>query len=662
MNIVNFYKNYEITTLYITRKQLLNLSFHLGHKKKNWLKVYNLYILGYRLNYVIFNIDYILYYLNRVVLFLNELFYKYGRIFMISHMRNRGFIGLSYFFFKKLKYGGFYDGKYIGGLIFNFFVLKQIKKKKKLQYHINFFGFKYFLPSTIVVLDSNEFYSCFFESLYFGIPSIGVVDSDLYYGCFYPIFGNNESFFFSIYILIYIYFLKKKNIFLRKLRYYLFIIDIFKWILIYKIYLICIKYKKYDFLVYLFKKYYNYMDESLNASINIYMRIRTFKFLKKMLLIRINIYRNLIKNIKYYKYNTYQRKLKIFFKKKVKLLSEYSLFNYFLRYENFETPDDHYLKLKEYFEYGYKISYRWDFKIWKYNRLSDLTYRYYTNDEIMNYYDNWFKKIEKRSNLSGFVRYHFKEKERARITYYKLYLRLLSFVYGRQYLFILIYKILKRNFKLIAAKILMRRHRKLKPIKYFFKRYIFQFFNIYKNKAVDINVKSLYPMYYYVVNYPFFTWSFLNKYYLRLLILNRSMAKQFAYKYRTYLRKTIRYIFRHKGKVYRTHFFYNKTLASLYINDFKLVITVLRQFLKKGKFNLIFMVWTRFKKFLVSYMKKERLTFKNTYFYKYDRKKKKKLIYFFYLYKKKKKKLLLKLYKIYCFGLYTYNINFKQFF
>src|SRR5579875_4070657 len=98
---LKFYEQNENITLFITRKQLLNLSFYLGHKKKNWLKVYSLYILGYRLNYVIFNIDYILYYLNRVVLFLNELFYKYGRIFMISHMRNRGFIGLSYFFFKK---------------------------------------------------------------------------------------------------------------------------------------------------------------------------------------------------------------------------------------------------------------------------------------------------------------------------------------------------------------------------------------------------------------------------------------------------------------------------------------------------------------------------------------------------------------------------------
>lgn len=666
MSIINFYKNFDVTNLYITRKQLLNLSIHLGHKKKNWLKIYNLYILGFRLGYIIFNLDYILYYLNRVILFLNELFYKYGRMFIISHLRNRGFIGLSYFFFKKLKYGGFYDGKYIGGLISNFFVLKEMKKKKKLKYHINFFGFKYFLPSVILILDSNEFYSCFLEALYLGIPSIGVIDSDLYNNCFYPIFGNNESFFFSIYLLIYIYFLKKKNIFLRKLKYYLFLIDMYVWIIIYNIYRICIKYEKYDFLCTLFKEYYNYIHECLDGDVQLngirYFRVETFKFLNKLLLLRLNIFRKLLKRIKCYKYYKYQRQLKYFFKKKVKFLNESTLKQYFINIDKtYKTFNNYQLKLNEYFEFGYNINklYRWDFGIWKYNRLSDLSYKYYLNNEEDGETKKNNKKIEKRLKLSGFVRFHFRTKHY--LTYYTLYLALISFVYGRQYLFILIYRILKRKFTMAVVKILSRSHRKITSILYFFRRYIFQFYNLYKVPIYGIDLMYVPSLKYNIINYGFSVWNFLDRYYLRLLLLNRSMAKQLVYKYRTYVRKHIRYIFKRKGVLYRAHFFYNKTLQNLYLNDFKLVINVLHKFLKKGKFNLIFMIWIRFKKFLISYKRSKNLILKKSYFYKYNRKKKKKLVYYFFLFMSKKRKLLLKLLKIYCFGWYTYNMNFRQF-
>ena len=106
--------------LLCTKRQFLNLSAHIGHKKTKWVHRMSLYIYAVRNDIVIFNIDYIQLSYNRAMLFMQTVFMYGGRFFCLSNFVNVGFRGLSEYFLKKMGFG-FYDGRFLGGLVSNFF-------------------------------------------------------------------------------------------------------------------------------------------------------------------------------------------------------------------------------------------------------------------------------------------------------------------------------------------------------------------------------------------------------------------------------------------------------------------------------------------------------------------------------------------------------------
>jgi ribosomal protein S2 len=651
---LKFYEQYENITLFITRKQLLNLSFYLGHKKKNWLKIYNLYILFYRLNYVIFNLDYSQYFLFRAFKFLNFLLFNYGKIFILSYLKNKNFSGLSYYFLKKFKFGAYYDGRYQGGLISNFFVIQKKKKKITSRFSFNFKYLRGFLPSLVSICDSAEFFSCFAESLYLGLPNLGIIDSDLYQNCMYSIFGNNRSFFFNIYIFIYLFFLRKKNIFLRKMRYYIFLIDIYRWLLLYILYIVAIKYEKYDLLIFLFNKYYEYSHDYLYRRFiyrNIkYTQQRTFLIVKQLFLLRIQIYKYFLKKNIHYK--NYQKILKIFFLKRIRYLNELSLLAYFYKYENFQTAEDQYFKFKYYNAFGFYFGSTWSYKIWKLTKISDLTFRYYTDDTLVNYYDNWFKKIEGRERLSGLSRYKFKQ--RKILYFFKLYIRQLTFIYGKRYLYILLYKILKRRFKIRAAKILLKRHRKLQPVKNFYKYYIFQVINLFRDAVIPLSSRFIPNFIFNRLNYRFFLWSYLNRYYLYLLLSNRGVSKKFIYKYKNYKKSYIKFKFKFK----KTFLFQNQSLKILFRRFRYINKVILKKFLKAKDGELLFLNFKRFKMVLKQFIFKQFYFRKSRFLKVLD----KKFFFFIKLFFYKKKKKILFLLKNRVLGFVLAEQTFSNFF
>lgn len=335
---INFFSNKKYCFNF-TRLQLLNLSLHLGHSKLKWLWYFKPYISLLYKNNIILNLDIILYTLKRSLLFIGYLLQNYGKIFSVSSFVNYKFNGLSSYFLQKIKCG-FYDGKYVGGLVSNFFQIKTMKKAFYYQFITNLYKIKY-LPSCFLIFDSNKFYSCFTEASYINIPSIGFIDTDLNYkNCLYPIVANNESFFIYLYYLILVVFLYKNKTIDNKKYYFSFVISLYMYILRYLLYFIlirtilCLKKKaeynrkkvkmkfKYvsfaRFLFFLFKKFYNVEFDFLLYNpfafkpkyyqIRVYTLPVIFKFFLIVIRTRLHFLMKILRFLKY-KCNIYIYKL-----------------------------------------------------------------------------------------------------------------------------------------------------------------------------------------------------------------------------------------------------------------------------------------------------------------------------------------------------------------
>lgn len=219
----------------LTKTQLLNLSLHLGHKSSTWTKSYSLYTYAIRNGVVIFNLDYIQLLFNRAFQFVEKVLEFKGRFFSVSNFVNVGFGGLGEYFFSPIGFG-FYDGRFIGGLVSNFFIIRNVTRRFKYEFRSSFWNFKMYLPSGFLIFDTNEFFGCIRESLYVGVPSISIVDSDLdYRDAFYPIIGNNENIFFGLYVLIFVKNMYRKMQYLRFLKYYKVVISVIFLFLRYKL-------------------------------------------------------------------------------------------------------------------------------------------------------------------------------------------------------------------------------------------------------------------------------------------------------------------------------------------------------------------------------------------------------------------------------------------
>lgn len=201
------------------KNQLLNLSIHIGHDTKNWFYDATHYLFGVKNNIIIFNIDYILYSLKRIILVITEIIIKYGEPYIISPFYNYGYRSFCQYFIKKFRFN-YYDGLYRGGLVSNFFVLKNLHSSITSSIFIK--KTKNLFPSCVIICDSNEFYSCFKEALHIGIIPIGIIDSDLDSRIsMYLLAGNNESIIIHIYFILLIYFKIKVSLFLRKKKLFL---------------------------------------------------------------------------------------------------------------------------------------------------------------------------------------------------------------------------------------------------------------------------------------------------------------------------------------------------------------------------------------------------------------------------------------------------------
>lgn len=196
--------------LNITKTQLINLQLNVGHNKGKWLKFFDNVIYGIRHNLIIFNLDFTLYNLKKSLNFIINVTNLRGKLFFISSFINKKKIGMSQFILKALAEHGYYDGKFIGGLISNiksFFSIKVLSNKKAVY---NFSNLNNIYPSCVIIGDSNRFYLTIKEASYLAIPSISIIDTDLdYYFSFYSLYGNNESKLIHFFLL-YINFLASK--------------------------------------------------------------------------------------------------------------------------------------------------------------------------------------------------------------------------------------------------------------------------------------------------------------------------------------------------------------------------------------------------------------------------------------------------------------------
>lgn len=280
-----------------TRVQLLNLSLHLGHSKLKWLWYFKPYIYAIYKNNIIINLDLVLFSLKRSLLFISNLLQNYGKVFSISSFVNYKFYGLGNYFMEKIKCG-YYDGKYVGGVISNFFQMKYMKKAFFYKFLTNVDKFK-FLPSCFLVFDSNNFYSCFVEAAYIGIPSVGFIDTDLNYkNCLYPIISNNESVYIYIYYLILVVFLYKNRNYEVKKHYYVFLVSLYMYILKYMFFFVLIrtfvknfKIKKQQLKI---KEYFLKKDIELKKQLKLMqlkrnVKLRQQKFKKDLIKLRRKI-------------------------------------------------------------------------------------------------------------------------------------------------------------------------------------------------------------------------------------------------------------------------------------------------------------------------------------------------------------------------------------
>jgi hypothetical protein len=461
-------------------------------------------LVGFRNNLLIINMDYSLFLINRTISFLYNIILKYGLIFAISGFVNYKFSGLSQYFFKKYNFG-YYDGKYIGGLVSNLFKVRRTKKRYKYEFVSNFRKIK-FMPSCFLIFDSNKFYLSFIEANQIRIPSIGFIDSDLNYRyCFYPIIANNESFFIQFYYLLSCIFLKKKIIFLRRFKFFLFYLHIFINILRYKLYLNLIrvifnkniekkkKKKYYNFFRLLLLKYkikfnfllkkietiqvyygHKYYYSTLNILYILYysitsrllflykclriFKLRFFKIKRRMLKGKFKIKRKKIKRYKFYKFK------RLIFKLYYNAIYRLRYFRK-LMYDN-----DLAFKNLKLFELN--------------NKLYHIQYEKYIN--VLKPKLNLIKRLNNKKMFKLFRRSYYYG--------FKLYLKLLSLFFAKKFFFYnlqFIYNLpswrAKRLFTLtfpsrIVNRVFMKKVFQIKNV--FYKRFVFlrKFIYKYKNR------------------------------------------------------------------------------------------------------------------------------------------------------------------------------------
>ncbi len=216
--------------LNITKTQLINLQLNVGHSKGKWLKFFDNVIYGIRHNLIIFNLDFTIYNLRKSLNFIINVTNLRGKLLFISSFINKKKIGMSQYILKSLSEHGYYDGKYIGGLVSNiksFFSIKNLSNKKAIY---NFSNLNKIYPSCVIISDSNRFYLTIKEASYLAVPSISIIDTDLdYYFSFYSLYGNNESKLIHFFLLYINYlgsrigsFLESKLFFINKVKKLLF--------------------------------------------------------------------------------------------------------------------------------------------------------------------------------------------------------------------------------------------------------------------------------------------------------------------------------------------------------------------------------------------------------------------------------------------------------
>lgn len=123
--------------LYLTRKQLINLQFNIGHNKGKWLKFLDFSLYGIRNSLIIFNLDFSVFILRKIAKYIVNVSSLRGRLFFISSFLNSNNVGLSQYVLRKFfNLHGFYDGSFLGGLISNLKLFLKLKRLHKKKVHI----------------------------------------------------------------------------------------------------------------------------------------------------------------------------------------------------------------------------------------------------------------------------------------------------------------------------------------------------------------------------------------------------------------------------------------------------------------------------------------------------------------------------------------------